>query len=179
MLKRSCLAACGLVALVVVASGCGSSKKASVAATATTSTNTTPTVSTPTVPTTQRTSATQVPKTTTARPQTPAPAKPPSATTQTQRVQTPKPKIKPEPKRPPKGKYEYPLQAQRNFIALCTASHASKSSCECILVKFESRKVEEGQSLAELLGMEVALQSNLTLSPRAQKYARECKSTLR
>jgi hypothetical protein len=174
MLKPFRLATCGLVAVGVAASGCGSSKKPSTPTTTSTSTNITATAGT-----TQSTTPKHTPQTPKPRAQKPAATTPPAATTGSQKsVQAPKPKIKQEPKAPPKGKYEYPLEAQRNFIGTCRASNSSKSSCECIIVKFESRKVEEGQSLAELLGVEVALKGHLTLSHRAQQYARECKSTI-
>jgi hypothetical protein len=88
-------------------------------------------------------------------------------------------KAKPEPKAPPKGgKYEYPLEEQRQFIAYCTAANSSKSSCECIIEKYAHRRVEEGQSLAELLGIEVDLKESLRLPPRALRIARECKSPI-
>jgi hypothetical protein len=180
MLKPLHLAICVPVALAVVASSCGSTKKAS------TTTASTPTTASTTGGTTGPTStgatATQ---TTTPKPaprrskaKKPAAPKPSAQATVPQRIIT-APKPKPEPKTPPKGKYEYPLEVQTAFISSCTAGGSSKSSCECIIAKFESRKVEEGQSLSELLGAELALQNGRRLNRRARHFAKECKSTLR
>jgi hypothetical protein len=85
--------------------------------------------------------------------------------------------VEPQPKPQPGKKYQYPVEAQRNFLAECIA-HASKASCECIIGKFEARNVEEGQSMAEMLGIGIALRNGLPLSPRARQYATECKSTI-
>jgi hypothetical protein len=181
MLKPLHLAICLPVALAVAASGCGSTKKASTTTTASTPTTASTTGGT-TGPTstgataTQTTTPKQAPKKSKAHAKKPAAPKP-QATVPQRIITAPKPK--PEPKTPPKGKYEYPLEVQTAFISSCVAGSSTKSGCECIIAKFESRKVEEGQSLSELLGAELALQNGRRLNRRARQFAKECKSTLR
>lgn len=86
---------------------------------------------------------------------------------------------------PSKGPYRFPLSAQSSFVAACTAAGGSKSSCECIIAKYETRTVEEGQALAELLGAELQLRNRGTLGPvgafarRSKQYAKECRSALK
>jgi hypothetical protein len=54
-------------------------------------------------------------------------------------------------------KRRYPKELQGKFMRACKAAKGSTSSCECIVVKQESNlKVERGQSLAELLALEIA-----------------------
>jgi hypothetical protein len=80
---------------------------------------------------------------------------------------------------PPGLRYEYPLEAQRGFMASCIARNSSKSSCECIIEEYEKRNVpEEGISLSEMLATEVALKNGLPLAPRARVFAKQCKGTL-
>ena len=182
MPKRLSSGTWGLLILVaVVASGCGSSKKARTTTTATTSAIAGTTASTGAT-TTQSTTTRPKPHTTK-----PPARKPPErplgqslGAPGPANASTPKIKIPPEPKAPPRGgKYTYPREAQSNFIGVCLSGGGSKSSCECIIEKFEARRVEEGQSLAELLGFELALKSGLALNARDRLYARECKSALR
>jgi hypothetical protein len=56
-------------------------------------------------------------------------------------------------------KRRYPKELQGKFLGLCKAAKGSTKSCECIIVKQElNTKVEVGQSLAELLALEIAFQ---------------------
>jgi hypothetical protein len=48
-----------------------------------------------------------------------------------------------------------------------------------MIAKFESRKVEEGQSLSELLGAEVSVNNGLGYNRRTRQYAKECHSVVR
>jgi len=53
----------------------------------------------------------------------------------------------------------YPKELQGKFLRACKAAKGSTSSCECIIVRQEiNRKVEVGQSLAELLALEIAFE---------------------
>lgn len=185
MLKPVRFAICPLVALAVLASGCGSTKTTTTSATAPATASTPTTASTTgntTVPAgkgaqtaTQSRGSTHAPQTTTAHTQTPAPTQP------AVRAYAPHLKsksVEPQPKPKPGRRYEFPLEAQRQFIGFCTARNSSKSSCECVIAKFEARKVEEGQAISELLVIGVALRQGLPLSARARQYAAECKSTI-
>jgi hypothetical protein len=178
MLKPIRLVSCGLVAAAIAAGGCGSSKTGSTPKTASASAAATgPTTS----QATHSTSVKQAPQTSKAHTQTPAASTPSGQTTASKKsAAVPLLKAKPEPKAPPKGgKYEYPLEAQRNFLEACEGARSTKSSCECIIEKYARRRVEEGQSLAELLATEVALKNATRLNRRSRQYARECKSTIR
>jgi hypothetical protein len=51
----------------------------------------------------------------------------------------------------------YPKELQGKFLRACKATKGSTSSCECIIARQEGNlKVEVGQSLAELLALELA-----------------------
>jgi hypothetical protein len=53
----------------------------------------------------------------------------------------------------------YPKELQGKFMRACKAAKGSTSSCECIIVTQEANlKVEVGQSLAELLALELAFE---------------------
>jgi outer membrane biosynthesis protein TonB len=53
----------------------------------------------------------------------------------------------------------YPKELQGKFMVACKAAKGSTSSCECIVAKQElNRKIEVGQGLAELLAVELAFQ---------------------
>lgn len=54
-------------------------------------------------------------------------------------------------------KKRYPVRAQREFIAKCERGKGSTPACECIVAKLELSPVDKGQSLAEMLAIEVAL----------------------
>jgi hypothetical protein len=63
---------------------------------------------------------------------------------------------------------QYPENFQVNFIARCEAAKGSASLCKCVLHKQEFSKEEKGQSLAELLALEVALQKGATIPELAR-----------
>jgi hypothetical protein len=90
-------------------------------------------------------------------------------------------------------KRQYPLEAQHDFVARCTAGGGSKSGCECIITKLELSNVTEkeqtvaerkGQSLAELLAFDLALRSTsldgilrkhtIQIPHHAFVYAQQC-----
>jgi hypothetical protein len=48
-----------------------------------------------------------------------------------------------------------------------------------MIAKFEARKVEEGHSLAEMVGTELAARDHIAFSPQARQFARECHSSIR
>jgi hypothetical protein len=53
----------------------------------------------------------------------------------------------------------YPKDLQGKFMLACKAAKGSASSCECIIVRQEvNLKIERGQSLAELLALEIAFE---------------------
>jgi hypothetical protein len=53
----------------------------------------------------------------------------------------------------------YPKELQGKFLRACKAAKGSTSSCECIIATQEGNlKVEVGQSLAELLALELAFE---------------------
>ena len=83
-------------------------------------------------------------------------------------------------------KRRYPKELQGKFMRACTAAKGKTSSCECIIVKQEANlKVERGQTLAELLALEIAFSRGATLadirrrrvrSPRlVRRVIRECR----
>jgi len=56
-------------------------------------------------------------------------------------------------------KRRYPKELQGKFLRACKAAKGSTSSCECIIARQEvNLKVEQGQSLAELLALELAFE---------------------
>jgi hypothetical protein len=84
-------------------------------------------------------------------------------------------------------KRRYPKDLQGKFMVLCKAAKGSTASCECIVVKQElNLKLDMGQTLAELLALEIAFQRegasledirrHRVPSPRVvRRVARECK----
>jgi hypothetical protein len=84
-------------------------------------------------------------------------------------------------------KRRYPKELQGKFMVSCKAAKGSTSSCECIIVKQElNTKLELGQTLAELLALEIAFQRQSASledirrhrvpSPRlVRRVTRECK----
>ena len=84
-------------------------------------------------------------------------------------------------------KRRYPKELQGKFMLACKAAKGSTSSCECILVRQEANlKVERGQTLAELLALELAfahehasledIRRRRVRSPRlVRRVVRECK----
>jgi hypothetical protein len=81
----------------------------------------------------------------------------------------------------------YPKELQGKFLVACRAAKGSSSSCECIIAKQElNLKLEKGQTLAELLALEIAFQRegasledirrHRVPSPRGvRRVAQECK----
>jgi hypothetical protein len=86
---------------------------------------------------------------------------------------------------PPKRRY--PKELQGRFMVACKAAKGSTSTCECIIAKQElNTKLELGQTLAELLALEIAIhRENASLedirrhrvpAPRiVRRVTRECK----
>jgi hypothetical protein len=196
MRKSPGLAICMLATLVVVTSGCGSSKTASTLTQ--TSANASPSATgssgAPTTPqptTTQgtgskdakQTGKATAPKATPAQPIPRATHSGSSATAPallTKPVKHPltrqqKLKFEEEPVNPP---YDFPEQSQRVFMSFCQAAGSSRGGCECVITKFENEKVTEGRALGELLGTNLALRNRSPLNAHAKRYAKECKSTI-
>jgi hypothetical protein len=81
----------------------------------------------------------------------------------------------------------YPKDLQGKFMLACKAAKGSASSCECIIIRQEANlKVERGQSLAELLALEIAferqhaslrdIRRRRVRSPRiVRRVVRECR----
>jgi hypothetical protein len=58
----------------------------------------------------------------------------------------------------------YPKFFQREFMVRCEAAKGSASRCACIVAKLEKNgKVETGQSLAELLALKIAMEHGASL----------------
>jgi hypothetical protein len=211
MRKPLHLAICLLVAPAVLVSGCGSTRTASTNNTASTSASATApaTQSTPTVAQStsskaaQHASKARKPKATKAKPerkQKPAAAKGEQKETAAEAEAYQRYKRKQEAARRAAArpgleaaearlpvKRRYPKDLQGKFMVLCKAAKGSTSSCECIIVKQElNTKLEIGQTLAELLALEIAFQregasledirQHRVLSPRVvRRVTRECK----
>jgi len=62
----------------------------------------------------------------------------------------------------------YPENFQVTFIARCQAAKGSASLCTCVLHKQEFSKEEKGQSLSELLALELVLRKGATIPEVAQ-----------
>ena len=175
MLKLLRLMIC-LSLTLVVASGCGTTKTASTATVASTSTGTTGTAGSAGQTPAPSTSPQQPLQT--SKPPAPKPATPAAEAKGSQTgggASQPSTPVKPQ---PAKLKFSYPPAAQSDFIANCTAAHASKSSCECVIIKYESGSGEEAQSLVELLGLELALKEKTQLPHLGQLYVKECKLSI-
>jgi hypothetical protein len=170
------------VALAVLASGCGSTETASStkATSAHATTSASANASTQTASQSTASKAPQQTSTTPAPKAFPTVQAPPSHTS----TQAPTPGSKATKPRQPRS-YPFPPEFQQRFIAAWTeVVKGSKSSGECIIAKFEKRTtVEEGQALAELVGLELVLRRHelskllakgSPLLERAQQYAKEC-----
>jgi hypothetical protein len=195
MLKVPRAAVCLPALLAVLASGCGSTKSVSTTVT-TASTPTTGSTNTGTTlpavkaakTATQSTGAKHLPTHTTV-----APAKPqPKPQQEKRRREVFQPEGSLENKteveeagrasseKAPPG--QYPRFFQIRFIVSCEAAKGSHSSCECILTRSEKSKVEKGQSLAELIALElefkkgVPLRGVAGLPRRVQRITNECRS---
>jgi len=200
------LTICPLAATaVLLVSGCGSAKKASTDETASTNNATT---SAPARTTGQSKSSTQAqhatktrqPKAAKAKPQpkekaaeAPSKSKQREAETQkaifkqeAERHAAATPTLQAAERQLPLSR-RYPKFIQGKFLLACRAAKGSKSSCECIVAKQElNLKVEQGQSIAELLALEIAfrqehasladIRRHRVLSPRnIREVARKCK----
>jgi hypothetical protein len=169
MRAQAHLVVCVLVVTASLVSGCGSTKKASTIATASTNTGTSAPANVNTVPKGTSTKASQhtkkavEPRAAEAKPgqnQTGAEAE------QSRRRQRRQANIRAagtqilgaaEQDVPPNRRY--PKELQGKFLRACTAARGSRSSCECIIARQEGNlKVERGQSLAELLALELAFE---------------------
>jgi hypothetical protein len=186
-----------LAVLAVVAGGCGSSEHA--ATTVTQASTSVPTVTTApaAVPTTS--SATTPPTTAAPKPTPEIQHGPVVETLRKLGISKVPPKVLKERARkllaeanavpvlkdvPPARRYEEKIYEP--FLAVCKeAGKGSSANCECIVVKQELVKVEKGESLAELLALQVAFQKGETLAKvwrhqaavptYAQRSADECK----
>jgi hypothetical protein len=168
MLAPSRLMICPLAAIAVVASGCGSSEK-------TTSTRAGTTA--PSQTTTQSTGSTQAPRTA-SKPRARKTTPPVTPEVQKKAVEaqhhveqkiaekSPIHKLQAAAGAVPRKK-QYSIEEQTKFMGLCEKANGGSAShlkCECVLVKQELRKLETGQTLAELLALEFALQQGVSLS---------------
>lgn len=70
-----------------------------------------------------------------------------------------------------KKRKPYPPYLQQNFMTACEAGKGSTSVCMCILTKQEFSKVESGQSLAEVLALELALHEGRAVTEVRQTVA--------
>jgi hypothetical protein len=191
MLKPLRLAICLLVAPAVVASGCGSTETASTSSTTASTSSTAsanagtsaPKASAQTA--SQSTSSTAAPDTTKAHePKAPeAKSKHPleeRVAELRRKLEHQAPKKRVEAAKPSAGlsqqqvplKQRYAEEIQRNFTNLCKAGKGSASSCECLLVRLEVSNVEKGQSIAELLAVDEALQRGSSFQEIAQRHVR-------
>jgi hypothetical protein len=146
--------------LAVLSSGCGSTKTASTPTTTSTS-KTASTNAGTTAPAgkgaqsaTQSTSSKHAPPTT-------APEAKPAREQKAAKVQAVKPTVESAEGVPPSHRFPRPVQVK--FIASCGAAKGSNSSCECILTKLEQANVEKGQSIAELIALELELKNGVSL----------------
>jgi hypothetical protein len=192
VLKPIRLAICLPVVLVVLASGCGSTKTASTPTTATTSPNagTTLPPGKGAQTATQSTSSKHAPQTTAAeakpeRREKAAEAKPErELKASKRRAEAVKPRVESAEQVP--RSHRYPRYIQLKFISSCEAAKGSNSSCECVLTKLEKSNVEKGQSIAELVGLELELKSGISIQEamrhrvplprRVQRDLEECRS---
>lgn len=184
---------CLFAALALGAGGCGESTKTA---------STSPGTSTPAATSTQANESSH-----TASQGASAPAAPPANKASQPKATEKAARAKPHPEAPHKGaeaakpsgeagapQLKVPPQklfanrAQRTFIAACEAAKGSHSSCECVLARQEISNVEKGQSVAETLALEAAMQRpgaslealrlHHVLLPRGVKHSLElCKVT--
>jgi hypothetical protein len=173
MLNPLRLTACLGVMLALVASGCGSTKTTSTSASVTAPANPTPQTASPASP-----SQTTSPSHTTGPSQTTGHQ---GATSKRGVVVSPQvvrkvlkehhivlkrsPPSKAGEKRPAietEGRHHISAEIETTFLAACTAAKGSPSNCECIFTTAEKSNAEKGESIAELLGLEVAFKGGLT-----------------
>jgi hypothetical protein len=165
--------------LVVVASGCGSTKTASTSKTASVGAGTSapanqgPQTSHPgTGSTGGQASTTPSGTATNATPNHPA-----KGTTTSAKAAKPNGGASEHLAAPPR--YLYPAELTQSFISVCTAASNSTSSCECLVGKYEAMNVQEGESLSFLVGLEITLKHHLKkVGVRAKRFASECHATI-
>jgi hypothetical protein len=161
------LVICLLVAAALLVSGCGSAKKASTASTANTNVGTSAPANVSTVPKGASTKESQhankavTPSAAEAKPEQNQTA----AAEEIRRHQRQREANERAARTKILGVAEYdvplnrryPKELQGKFLRACRAAKGSTSSCECIIARQEGNlKVERGQSLAELLALELA-----------------------
>jgi hypothetical protein len=87
------------------------------------------------------------------------------------------------------NKHLFSKEIQRKFMETCTNAKGSKARCECVLLRFEVANMEKGQSIAELLFLEVGLRKEslenamrpnarpggLPLAPPVKGHLAECR----
>ena len=158
---------CLLVAVAILASGCGSTKKTSASSPASQNagTGTSATSGAQTAPRAASTAQKAVkPKTAEAKPEhTPAAAEAEETRRIVQKRKTNERAAArigleaAEADLPLKRRY--PKELQGKFMRACRTAKGSTSSCECIIIKQEANlKLERGQTLAELFALEIAFE---------------------
>jgi len=174
-----------LAALAVVIAGCGSTNtvtttKVASAPPGTTPAGTTAPAGTSAPGTSSTTPPTATPTTTTTTTTTTTPttkAATPKPTKAAPKPQTTSTKAAPLPLIPP-PRYLFEPQIKKAFIGYCVPGGGTTAGCECMIDHYEARNVEEGEAIAGLLGIELALKDHIRLARRAKQYAAECRVTL-
>src|SRR5262249_28225998 len=161
-----------IVAIVVLAGGCGSSKKASAPATAgatgttSASAGTTATGASGAQTATRGTTSTHAPRTTAPKAKAQSPQKTAKSLEAEEQAASRKAAESVNSggngsgEVVPPHSHRYPRAFQLKFIVSCEAAKGSNSSCECILAKQQKLKVEKGKSMAELLALELQLKEH-------------------
>ncbi len=181
------------LALAILAGGCGSSNTASTSKAAsvrptTTTTNAPASTSSQTASQgtdangSQQTSSTPAPKAAKATPTTQASPSHTSAHAPKARIKGPKRGTEPAELHALRT-HQIPVYVEEKFIAVWLAAKGSKSSAECIIAKFQARKVKLGSKLGELVGLELWVIHHFNLSGsavarRALQYMKECHGTV-
>jgi hypothetical protein len=199
---RSGVGACLLIAPLALATGCGSSKKATTAETTSASVPTGATGATGTTgahPTTGPTHATSTPATApsngnggTAGPPL-APGQHPPTTTPQNTISIPKsreeqirrelrrlrehpaPKPAPTPTlaRVPRAK-QFPAELRTRFMTQCKSAGESTGKCECLIAKFEEAAVAKEQSIAEFVYFEASRHRGIPQPKRIRERVAAC-----
>jgi len=180
------LAACPLVALTLLVSGCGSTTSTTTTLATNTSAGTTGAQTAPQ----STTSSTEAPQAPPAPP--PKTAETKSKATNTVAKASPPPVqtvsksgVKPVKPPLPPGKGPYPAEIKQPFLATCKAAKGSTSSCVCVLTTLERSHVEQGESIAELIVLETKLRrvslaqvmrGGISLPSGDEEAAAHCKS---
>jgi hypothetical protein len=171
-----------LLTLAVLASGCGSTETASTSKTASAKAGASAPAGETSRTASQGTTLTTAPHGATAPSHNASPTNKHQATVPGTSTEASKPKTTAaRPKRKaaipllPPPRHVFPAEATRAFISVCRTAGESSASCECMVAQFEARNVEEGHSLAELLGAEVSLKDHEMFLPGAKLIAKKCK----